>query len=594
MRRIISAIFALLMTLTVFITLGIGSGASADAVHSPYISSYGVTLTVHGLHGAKDLFIAEGEYHSYRELKDNGYTVCATSRKFTSEYSYCYTLKDPGIHTVIIRYNDGTQSILHETLRADEPIFTENGLQLIISNIPDVRVIRTAYGEWNTVKELKATDTIRNFSAKTAIKGKDPYTVQYRTEGRVTVTVEYNNGYLKVYHYDVCKKSPEVTQKGNTVTFSALEGLRLIRYAEGEYTAAADIKASGSSRVKRAADAVDGRISVTLPDGTYTFCVQYDDESYNFYTLSIKEEEAPSDRFTKEIWYSEGTAGKAASLPYWLYTPAETDGKMPLIVVLHSALSKAGAGYSTEENLENMVSKNNDIPRFIYNGDMGDIPAYIIMPQTDSSSRGWAKRGKELSELIEHCIRELNIDEDAVSLIGYSLGGTGAVELAAAYPELFDRVVSIGGGLDGVTNNTRPYIQNKGRLELGEDLYPELRALNINGTAYEKETMKYLYAPEDGRYHTASREEKQAAHSFKAERIASVAEALLSNNVSLWMITAENDAETAPSVYSELYDAVGEGNSRLDVIPDCGHSAVLNEVLYNTEEILDFITGKRN
>lgn len=254
---------------------------------SASVSSYGVMITLHDLYDIKDFFIAKGEYNTYREIKNDGYLFSATAEKLGTKRQYTYTAKEPGIHTVLIRYNDGTQKIFHEILKVDEPVFTKNGLQVIVSNIPDVKVIRTAYGTWNTVKELKATDTIRNFSSKTAIKGKDPYTIQYREEGRVTVIVEYNNGYLKLFHYDVDHREPTVTQDQNTVSFGSLDGLKVIRYAEGVYNSSNDIKNAEGSQYIRSEAAFNGVITVELKPGTYSFCVQYDDESFNYYVITI-------------------------------------------------------------------------------------------------------------------------------------------------------------------------------------------------------------------------------------------------------------------------------------------------------------------
>ncbi len=278
-----------------------------DVTHfTPYVSAYGVKITVHNLYDVKDVFIAKGEYSSYREIKDNGYIVSVSASKIGTKHDYTYTVYDPGVHTVLIRYNDGTQKLFHETLTVDEPVFIENGLQLIISNLPDVKVIRTAYGEWNTVKELKATDTIRNFSSKTAIKGKDPYTIQYRTEGRVTIIVEYNNGYVKVYHYDVHKKVPVVTQDDDSVTFTELDGLLNIRYAKGEYTDASQIKnAPGSIKIKPN-EITDGSHTLTLDPGVYTFCVQYDDESYNYYVITVESKEPTATGIHLSNAFSDG------------------------------------------------------------------------------------------------------------------------------------------------------------------------------------------------------------------------------------------------------------------------------------------------
>ena len=254
---------------------------------TPYVSSYGVKITVHNLYDVKDFYIAKGEYNSYREIKDHGYIVSVSGAKVGTKHDYTYTVYEPGVHTVLVRHNDGTQDLFHHELTVDEPVFTENGLQVIISNLPDVKVIRTAYGSYTTVKEMKATDTIRNFSAKTAIKGRDPYTIQYREDGEVTIVVEYNNGYQRFFHYCVDHREPEVAQDEDTVTFGSLTGLQVIRYAPGVYNNSTDIKNAAGSQYVRPEAAVDGVITVKLAAGTYTFCVQYNDESFNYYVITV-------------------------------------------------------------------------------------------------------------------------------------------------------------------------------------------------------------------------------------------------------------------------------------------------------------------
>ena len=81
-----------------------------------------------------------------------------------------------------------------------------------------------------------------------------------------------------------------MTQEGNTVTFGNLDGLYNIRYAKGEWKTASEIKkAPGAQALKASAIDENGNIVVTLPTaGTYTFCVQYDDESYNYYTVAVE------------------------------------------------------------------------------------------------------------------------------------------------------------------------------------------------------------------------------------------------------------------------------------------------------------------
>ncbi len=250
------------------------------------VTTDGLKITLGNLKGVRDIFIAQNEYDSYREMKDNGYLFSVGKAKIGDSDSYTLTAYQPGLHTVAVRYDAGGIALLHIELTVTEPVFTVNGLQVTVSNLPDVKVIRTAYGEHSTVKQLKKAEGYRTFGAS-VIKGSDEYTVQYRNEGRATLTVEYNNGYVKVFSCDVAKKTPAVEQQGNSVTFGDLDGLVMIRYAMGEYTVASEIKKAEGSRVIKGASAVDGKISVTLTAGTYTFCVQYDDESYNYITVTV-------------------------------------------------------------------------------------------------------------------------------------------------------------------------------------------------------------------------------------------------------------------------------------------------------------------
>ncbi len=255
----------------------------------PSVDTYGVMVTVNDLYDIKDCFIAKGEFNNYNEIKNNGYIVRLTANKIAGKHSYTYTVTEPGMHTILVRYNDGSEYIFHEELTVDEPVFTTNGLQVTVSNIPGVKVIRTAYGEYYTPGDTKRAEGARNFSNKSVIKDAEEYMLQYREEGRVTIIVEYNNGYVKVFHYDVTKKTPTIEQNGNTVSFSDLDGLVMVRYAEGIYSTSSEIKKAKGSKVIKPDAIADGKISVTdLAVGTYTFCVQYDDDSYNYYTVTVE------------------------------------------------------------------------------------------------------------------------------------------------------------------------------------------------------------------------------------------------------------------------------------------------------------------
>ncbi|MBQ3182122.1 MAG: InlB B-repeat-containing protein [Clostridia bacterium] len=262
---------------------------------TPYAESHGVKLTVKDFgENYKDLWIAEGTFNSYAEIKaSTAFKYQASAVKLANYFAthdFSYTVTNPGDYTVLIRYNDGSFDVVHTTLTVDVPVFIENGLQVTVTNIPNVKIIRTAYGHYTSVGDIKKAAGVRNFSNKNDIKNAEEYMIQYREEGEVTLIVEFNNGYKHFYYYNVVKKVPTVKQDVGKVVFSDLDGLYIIRYAKGKYTTANNIKnASGSKYLK--ADAINDKGKIAIKDlsaGRWSFMVQYDDESCSFYLLDIE------------------------------------------------------------------------------------------------------------------------------------------------------------------------------------------------------------------------------------------------------------------------------------------------------------------
>ncbi|MBR5515295.1 MAG: InlB B-repeat-containing protein [Clostridia bacterium] len=254
------------------------------------VTADGVTVTVNGLSDARDFFIAKGSHDTYSEVKANT-VVNVTSKKFAGKDSYSYVLTEPGIYTVLIRYNDSTvaHNIVKINITVTEPEFTPMGLQLNIKNLDGVKVVRTAYGEYDSVSSIKKAEGSRAFSSKNVLSGVSEYTIQYRENGTATVIVCYNNGYVKVYKFEVKKTVPDFKHENDTVTIGNLDNLQVIRYASGEYTTSSELKKAPDCVQFTKYDAVDGIITVSkLKFGTYTFLVQYKDESYNFYTIEVK------------------------------------------------------------------------------------------------------------------------------------------------------------------------------------------------------------------------------------------------------------------------------------------------------------------
>ncbi|MBR5516274.1 MAG: InlB B-repeat-containing protein, partial [Clostridia bacterium] len=153
------------------------------AVTEPTVSAEGAVVTVSGLSAdVKDVFLALGEYDNYTDVNNNK-VVRLTQNKLQGAESYDYTVPAGGVFTVLVRYNDGTMKYLYVTVNVIVPEMSANGLQVTVSNLEGVKVIRTAYGEYKTAAKIKAAEGARAFTAKGVLKGVDQYTIQYRDNG---------------------------------------------------------------------------------------------------------------------------------------------------------------------------------------------------------------------------------------------------------------------------------------------------------------------------------------------------------------------------------------------------------------------------
>ena len=249
----------------------------------------GAVVTISGLTAdVKDVFIALGEYDNYSDVNTNK-LVRLTQNKLNGAESYDYTVNAGGVFTVLVRYNDGTMKFVYVTVDVVEPTMSADGLRITVTNLEGVKVIRTAYGTYKTAAQIKAAEGSRAFTAKGVLKGVDEYTIQYRDNGTATIAVCYENGYMKIFVVDIVQKTPTFTQEGNKVTIGNLDDLKVIRYAKGEYTTSAQIKAAPGSVAINGKNVTTDEVTVTLKSaGTYTFCVQYNDESYNYYTVTVE------------------------------------------------------------------------------------------------------------------------------------------------------------------------------------------------------------------------------------------------------------------------------------------------------------------
>ena len=167
--------------------------------------TYGIsnsTITLNDIYNVKDIYFAVGEHNTYREVKNN-LIYGLTSQKLHDNTGYSYTFSGSGMHTVYIRFTDGREDFCRNVnIHVTEPTFKPGNGQLTVSNIEGAKVIRVAKGVYDTVKSMKASGTIVNYTGR-IIEG-DSYTLNFNKNGEYyTIAVEYRTGYVKLYKYVV-------------------------------------------------------------------------------------------------------------------------------------------------------------------------------------------------------------------------------------------------------------------------------------------------------------------------------------------------------------------------------------------------------
>ena len=122
-------------------------------------------------------------------------------------------------------------------------------------------------------------------------------------------------------------------------------------------------------------------------------------------------------------------------LPYLLHLPAgvETRRDWPLIVFLH------GSG---ERGDDLDLVRRQGLPKRLDEG--FDLPAVVLSPQCPDGLV-WAQQYPAVMALVDAVVADVGVDPDRVLLTGLSLGGAGAVHLAATHPERFAGLVPICG-----------------------------------------------------------------------------------------------------------------------------------------------------
>ena len=141
----------------------------------------------------------------------------------------------------------------------------------------------------------------------------------------------------------------------------------------------------------------------------------------------------------QESKQSEESFTITTELNYLLYLPSgyekASDKKWPLMMFLH------GSGERGNKQLE--LVKKWGPPKLVEEGKQ--FPFILVSPQCPSGTR-WDTG--HLNQLLEKLVADHNVDEERIYLTGLSMGGYGAWEMAARYPNKFAAVAPICGGGD--------------------------------------------------------------------------------------------------------------------------------------------------
>ena len=118
---------------------------------------------------------------------------------------------------------------------------------------------------------------------------------------------------------------------------------------------------------------------------------------------------------------------------YLVYLPKEYDGtkKYPLVFFLH------GAG---ERGSDLELLKKIAVPK-IFERDL-DYPGVVVSPQC-RIDRTWTSQAEKIYDFLQWIIKKYNIDEDAISITGISMGGFGTWQVLLDHPHVFSAAAPI-------------------------------------------------------------------------------------------------------------------------------------------------------
>lgn len=130
---------------------------------------------------------------------------------------------------------------------------------------------------------------------------------------------------------------------------------------------------------------------------------------------------------------------KVNGLNCWLYTPENATKNMPLIVYLHGITGKGN-------DLDKLLTSEGFV-QWLADGTLGDVPAYVLIPQLPSDKKDWLVIKEDVVSAIKDTAKKYQIDNGNINLTGFSMGGAGVWNIAVSYPKMFHSIAPCSGGL---------------------------------------------------------------------------------------------------------------------------------------------------
>src|ERR1700712_1140900 len=155
-----------------------------------------------------------------------------------------------------------------------------------------------------------------------------------------------------------------------------------------------------------------------------------------------------------DVFDSASFTGKSETeIKYRLFKPLQgknVSEKFPLVIVFHSSGRPVGTDNSSQLGVLAKLFANTGI--------QDKYPAFVLAPQFATRSSDYVLDSSRnvltsvprdclstVLQLIDSCKQNLNIDNDRIYVVGYSMGGSTVINALSARPELFAAAISISG-----------------------------------------------------------------------------------------------------------------------------------------------------